>query len=99
MEQRFKALKTAARQRKSDVCVLRMFVLLWCQRMISSEDVNRFVCVCIHQASWVEFLLLVSWGDIDLPQRRTLVPGSPAASTGPGDRQQGEIEAGGGRMC
>lgn len=29
--------------------------------------------------------------EIDLPQRQTLVPGSPAASVGPGDRQRGEM--------
>lgn len=88
IKQRFRALKTATSQRKSGVSVLGMFVLSWSRGMISSEDViGLSVCIpgLLGGVSPAHIL------EIDLPQRQTLVPGSPAASAGPGDRQQGEM--------
>lgn len=59
-----------------------------CCRMISSEDVIG-LSVCIPGLSGGVSPAHIL--EIDLPQRQTLVPGSPAASVGPGDRQQGEM--------
>ncbi len=79
-------MKAAQSRRKSGVSVLGMFVLSWAQAMISSEDVIG-VSVCIPGLlGGVSHI-----SNIDLPKRQMLVPGSPAASVGPGDRQQGEM--------
>lgn len=69
--------------------VLGMFVLS--RGMISSEDVIG-LSVCIPGLLGGVSPAHIS--EIDLPQRQTLVPGSPAASEGPADRQQGEMGKG-----
>lgn len=67
--------------------VLGMFVLSWSQGLISSEDVIG-LSVCTPGVLGGVSPAHIS--EIDLPQRQTLVPGIPPASTGPADRQQGE---------
>lgn len=73
-------------------CVLGMFVLSQSQGMISSEDVIGLPVCTLGRLGGVSPAHI---SQIDLPQRQTLVPGSPAASVGPADRQRGET----GRRC
>lgn len=86
--QRFRALKKAVSLRKSGVSVLGMFVLSCSRGKTSSEDViGLSVCIPGPLGGVAPAHIL----EIDLPERQPLVPGSPAASVGPGDGQQGEM--------
>lgn len=66
-------------------CVLGMFVLSQSQGMISSEDVIGLSVCTLGRLGGVSPAHI---SQIDLPQRQTLVPGSPAASVGPADGQR-----------
>lgn len=73
-------------------CVLGMFVLPQSQGTISSEDVIGLSVCTLGRLGGVSPAHI---SQIDLPQRQALVPGSPAASAGPADGQQGEM----GKSC